>query len=83
MDLLPLSASEMREFALEHLLTVIAQRSGFADAAALRAQFVRHIGLSPRAFRLAALTRQERLAEAMLLSDEQSGLSSPVGASET
>lgn len=64
-------------------LTVIAQRSGFADAAALRAQFGRHIGLSPRAFRLASLTRQERLAEAMLLSDEQSGPSSPVGASET
>lgn len=60
-------------------LSAVAVRSGFADAAALRAQFSRHVGLSPSAFRLAARTRPPRLAEAMLLSDEQKpvGLNSP------
>lgn len=51
-------------------LTAVASRSGFLDAAALRSQFSRHVGLSPSAFRLAAAS-QPRLAEAMLLSDEQ------------
>lgn len=54
-------------------LAAVALRSGFADAAALRAQFSRHVGLSPSAFRLAARTQPPRLAEAMLLSDEQLG----------
>lgn len=54
-------------------LATVAARSGFADAAALRAQFSRHLGLSPRAFRHAARSRPPRLAEAMLLSDEQAG----------
>ncbi len=54
-------------------LAAVAARSGFADASALRAQFSRHVGLSPSAFRLAARTQPPRLAEAMLLSDEQSG----------
>lgn len=54
-------------------LAAVALRSGFADAAALRAQFSRHVGLSPSAFRLAARTQPPRLAEAMLLTDEQSG----------
>lgn len=54
-------------------LTAVAARSGFSDAAALRAQFSRHVGLSPSAFRLAARSQPPRLAEAMLLSDEQSG----------
>ena len=54
-------------------LATVATRSGFTDAAALRAQFSRHIGVSPRAFRHAASFRPPRLAEAMLLSDEQSG----------
>lgn len=53
-------------------LAAVAARSGFADASALRAQFSRHVGLSPSAFRLAARTQPPRLAEAMLLSDEQS-----------
>lgn len=53
-------------------LSAVATRSGFPDAAALRAQFARHIGLSPSAFRLEALSHPPRLAEAMLLSDEQS-----------
>ncbi|WEK60662.1 MAG: AraC family transcriptional regulator [Candidatus Microbacterium colombiense] len=52
-------------------LSVVASRSGFADAAALRAQFSRHVGGSPSAFRLAARTQSPRLAEAMLLADEQ------------
>lgn len=51
-------------------LATVASRSGFLDAAALRAQFSRHVGLSPSAFRLAAAS-PPRLAEAMLLSDEQ------------
>ena len=51
-------------------LTTVAARSGFLDAGALRAQFARHVGLSPSAFRLAAAS-PPRLAEAMLLSDEQ------------
>nr|WP_201471289.1 AraC family transcriptional regulator [Microbacterium hydrocarbonoxydans] len=51
-------------------LATVAARSGFLDAGALRAQFARHVGLSPSAFRLAAAS-QPRLAEAMLLSDEQ------------
>lgn len=51
-------------------LTTVASRSGFLDAAALRSQFARHVGLSPSAFRLATAA-QPRLAEAMLLSDEQ------------
>ncbi|WP_447913397.1 helix-turn-helix domain-containing protein [Microbacterium phyllosphaerae] len=54
-------------------LTAVAERSGFTDAAALRAQFSRHVGHSPSAFRLAARTGPPRLAEAMLLSDEQAG----------
>ncbi len=53
-------------------LAAVAARSGFADASALRAQFSRHVGHSPSAFRLAARTQPPRLAEAMLLSDEQS-----------
>ncbi|WP_091226668.1 AraC family transcriptional regulator [Microbacterium sp. 3J1] len=52
-------------------LSAVATRSGFPDAPALRAQFGRHIGLSPSAFRLEALSHPPRLAEAMLLSDEQ------------
>lgn len=51
-------------------LTTVAARSGFIDAAALRSQFARHVGVSPSAFRLAAAS-PPRLAEAMLLSDEQ------------
>lgn len=51
-------------------LATVASRSGFLDAGALRAQFARHVGVSPSAFRLAAAS-QPRLAEAMLLSDEQ------------
>ncbi|WP_079113378.1 MULTISPECIES: AraC family transcriptional regulator [Microbacterium] len=54
-------------------LSAVAERSGFSDAAALRAQFSRHVGHSPSAFRLAARSRPARLAEAMLLSDEQQG----------
>lgn len=50
-------------------LTTVASRSGFLDAGALRAQFARHVGVSPSAFRLSAA--QPRLAEAMLLVDEQ------------
>ncbi|OAN36560.1 hypothetical protein A4X16_03890 [Microbacterium sp. H83] len=53
-------------------LSAVAARSGFPDAAALRAQFARRVGLSPSAFRLEALTQPPRLAEAMLLTDEQS-----------
>lgn len=52
-------------------LSVVAARSGFVDAAALRAHFSRHVGGSPSAFRLAARSQPARLAEAMLLSDEQ------------
>jgi AraC-like DNA-binding protein len=51
-------------------LSTVASRSGFLDAGALRAQFARHVGVSPSAFRLSAAA-QPRLAEAMLLSDEQ------------
>jgi len=51
-------------------LATVASRSGFLDAAALRAQFARHVGVSPSAYRLAAAS-PPRLAEAMLLSDEQ------------
>jgi AraC-like DNA-binding protein len=54
-------------------LATVAAQSGFADAAALRAQFSRHVGVSPSAFRMAARTQPSRLAEAMLLSDEQPG----------
>lgn len=55
-------------------LAVVAKRAGFVDAAALRAQFSRHVGGSPSAFRLAARSRPAPLAAAMLLSDEQTGL---------
>ncbi|MGM1018069.1 MAG: helix-turn-helix domain-containing protein [Actinomycetota bacterium] len=51
-------------------LVAVAAAAGFADAAALRAQFTRHTGMSPRAFRHAAHSRPPRLAEAMLLSGE-------------
>lgn len=54
-------------------LAAVASRSGFVDAAALRAQFSRHVGLSPSAFRLAARAQPPRPAEAMLLTDEQAG----------
>lgn len=54
-------------------LAVVAKRAGFVDAAALRAQFSRHVGGSPSAFRLAARSRPVQLAEAMLLTDEQTG----------
>jgi AraC-like DNA-binding protein len=54
-------------------LAVVAKRAGFVDAAALRAQFSRHVGGSPSAFRLAARSRPVQLAEAMLLADEQTG----------
>lgn len=54
-------------------LAVVASKSGFVDAAALRAQFSRHVGGSPSAFRLAARSRPVQLAEAMLLADEQTG----------
>ncbi|MCK2037692.1 helix-turn-helix domain-containing protein [Microbacterium sp. SSW1-49] len=52
-------------------LAVVASKAGFVDAAALRAQFSRHVGGSPSAFRLAARSRPVQLAEAMLLTDEQ------------
>lgn len=58
-------------------LSAVAARAGFADAAALRAQFSRHVGLSPSSYRAAAHARQRRLAEAMLLTDEQGPL--PLG----
>lgn len=54
-------------------LAAVAVNSGFVDAAALRAQFSRHVGVSPSAFRMAARTQPPRLAEAMFLSDEQTG----------
>lgn len=54
-------------------LTTVAGKAGFVDAAALRAQFSRHVGLSPSAFRLAAQAQPPRPAEAMLLTDEQAG----------
>lgn len=54
-------------------LAVVAKRAGFVDAAALRAQFSRHVGGSPSAFRLAARSQPVQLAEAMLLRDEQTG----------
>ena len=55
-------------------LDTVASRSGFLDAAALRAQFARHVGISPTAFRVSA--RAPRLATGMLLSDEQEQRSS-------
>lgn len=55
-------------------LTEVARVSGFADSAALRTVFLRHVGMSPTAFRATARQRQGRLSEAMLLTDEQEGL---------
>lgn len=55
-------------------LFAVASASGFTDAGSLRAQFTRHVGLSPRAFRQAAHSVPPRLAEAMLLRSEQRGI---------
>lgn len=55
-----------------------AAASGFSDAAALRAQFTRRLGMSPSEFRRTESNRSgATLAQAMLLSDEQ-GLNSTI-----
>ncbi|GAA1858145.1 helix-turn-helix domain-containing protein [Microbacterium koreense] len=56
-----------------HDLEYVAQVSGFSDAAALRAVFRRRLGVSPSEFRRASTAQRARLAQAMLLTDEQSG----------
>lgn len=50
----------------------VAAASGFVDAAALRAQFARRLGMSPSEFRRTAARHADaNVAHAMLLSDEQ------------